>query len=448
VARPQDIQWTNKSVLRLGRGGDPIAVIEKKARDLALRALDAGWSGPPFNPIRIADLLNIQVEANASVPDARIISKNQRLTIQYNPTQPRARVRFTIAHELAHTLFPDVAEEVRNRGGNKSIPDDWQLEVLCNIAAAEFVMPLGSMPPTDRLPSMEELMLERKRFDVSAEAFLIRAIKMTSEPVMMFCASAIRPESDAVQYRIDYAISSRTAPTLPIRGQFVPSGSAVHSCTAIGYSDKKTEDWFSYKKVRVECVGIPAFLGASTPRVAGLIRFSRSESHDPLKFVHGNVLDPGGDSKKVICQLVNDKARFWGGGVARSTSQKFPGAQREFSDWLVRTPRSQRLGSVHFAEINDSLVIASLVGQEGFGATAAPRIRYLALEQCFEKVSLFAVKKSASVHMPRIGSGQSGGQWEAVEEIVRSTLLPSSIPVTVYDLPPKKAAAPPSGLFD
>lgn len=440
MVHPNEIRWTNKSVLRLASGEDPIAVIEKKARDLTLRARDAGWSGPPFNPITIADLLNIPVEANASVPDARIISKDYRLTIQYNPTQPRARVRFTIAHELAHTLFTDVAEEVRNRGGNKSTPDDWQLEVLCNIAAAEFVMPMGSMPPSDRLASIEQLMLERKRFDVSAEAFLIRAIKMTSEPVAMFCASAIRPETAAVQYRIDYTISSRTAPGFPIRGQFVPAGSVVHSCTAIGYTDKKTEDWFSRKNVRVECVGIPAFLGATAPRVAGLIRFSKAESHDPIKFVHGDVLDPGGSSKKVICQLVNDQARFWGGGVAKTTGQRYPEVQRQFSNWIVGVPRSQRLGSVHFAQATDSLIIASLVGQEGFGAAAAPRIRYAALERCFEKVCEFAQKKSASVHMPRIGAGQSGGQWETVEEIVRGTLVPTSVPVTIYDLPPKRAA--------
>ena len=206
MPNPNGIRWTNKSVLRLAGAEEPIAVIERKARELALRARDAGWTGPPFDPIMIADLLGIPVEANASVPDARIVSKDRRLIIQYNPTQPRARVRFTIAHELAHTLFPDVADEVRHRGGNRQISDDWQLEVLCNIAAAEFVMPTGSMPPSDRLPAIEELMLDRKKFDVSAEAFLIRATKMTREPVIMFCASALstNAEAESPRYRIDY----------------------------------------------------------------------------------------------------------------------------------------------------------------------------------------------------------------------------------------------------
>jgi Zn-dependent peptidase ImmA (M78 family) len=278
LAHPQEISWTNRSVLRLAKGDDPIGVIEKKARDLALRARDAGWSGPPYNPITIADLLKIPVEANASVADARIVVKDRGLTIQYNPTQARTRVRFSIAHEIAHTLFPDVAEEIRNRGGNRSVPDDWQLEVLCNIAAAEFVMPTGSMPSSEKLQSIEEMVIERRRFDVSVEAFLIRAIKMTSEPVVMFCASATQIDANVTRYRVDYSIPSKTAPHLPMRGTLVPRGSAVYSCTAIGYTDKKVENWFSYENLRVECVGIPAFFGSSAPRVAGIIRFGKRQA--------------------------------------------------------------------------------------------------------------------------------------------------------------------------
>jgi hypothetical protein len=40
----------------------------------------------------------------------------------------------------------------------------------------------------------------------------------------------------------------------------------------------------------------------------------------------------------------------------------------------------------------------------------------------------------ATVHMPRIGAGQSGGTWDNVEEIVRDTLTAEGVRVTVYDL--------------
>ncbi|MGB6699637.1 MAG: hypothetical protein WBE80_13270, partial [Methylocella sp.] len=58
------ISWTNKSVLKFAGEFDPISLIEEKARQLVLQARDGGWSGPPYNPIAIADLLKIPVEAS------------------------------------------------------------------------------------------------------------------------------------------------------------------------------------------------------------------------------------------------------------------------------------------------------------------------------------------------------------------------------------------------
>ena len=110
-------------------------------------------------------MMNIPIEANASIADARTIISGDGALIEYNPKQARERVRFSIAHELAHLLFPDASEHVRNRGGTPDISDDWQLELLCNLAASEFVMPMGSLPTNVCVPSIEELMVERRKFD-------------------------------------------------------------------------------------------------------------------------------------------------------------------------------------------------------------------------------------------------------------------------------------------
>ena len=132
---PRDqILWTNKSVLKFAGNADPIGVIEAKVRELVLRARDAGWSGPPYNPMAIADLLRIPVEANGEIADARTVPAGAGVKIEFNPTRPRERVRFSVAHEIAHTLFPDVAEQTRHRGGTAASPDEWQLEMLCNLA--------------------------------------------------------------------------------------------------------------------------------------------------------------------------------------------------------------------------------------------------------------------------------------------------------------------------
>jgi Zn-dependent peptidase ImmA (M78 family)/O-acetyl-ADP-ribose deacetylase (regulator of RNase III) len=437
------IQWTNRSVVRFAAGeDDPVALVERKARELVLRARDAGWVGPPFNPLAIAELLKIPAEANADVIDARTISNEKGPRIQFNPTQPRERLRFSIAHEIAHALFPDVGDAPRHRGGDRSNPDDWQLEMLCNLAAAEFVMPMGSLPPRNQLPRIEELIKECRRFDVSIEAFLIRITKVTNEPVIMFCASPTTGPTEKASYRIDYAVPSSIAPSLYLAGRGIPEGSSVFGCTAIGYTDHAVEDWFGYEGLTIECVGIPRYPGAQDPRVAGLIRFrSSATGRQAMKLVHGDVLDPRTLGTKIICQLVNDQARTWGGGVARSTARKYPKAQDSFSSWITSVPRAARLGSVHFEQVGRSTTIASLVGQQGYGPSSSTRIRYVALAECFEKVLVYALQHSASVHMPRIGEGQSGGSWETVAEIVSTVLVNNGVPVTVYELPPRRATA-------
>lgn len=184
------INWTNPSVLRFARGRDPVIAVEEAARDQVLRALDAGWKGPPFNPIGLADLRGISVEASGDVRDARTVPNGDTMRIQFNPSQSRERLRFSIAHEVAHTLFEDVGDRIRHRGGDGS-RDDWQLEMLCNIAAAEFIMPVGSLEPSDQIQPIEQLMVERRAFDVSAEAFILRMVKLVAEPAAAVFASAV-----------------------------------------------------------------------------------------------------------------------------------------------------------------------------------------------------------------------------------------------------------------
>jgi hypothetical protein len=285
-------------------------------------------------------------------------------------------------------------------------------------------------------------MIDRRKFDVSAEAFLMRIIKMTSEPALMFCASPTESSGTMPSYRIDYSIASKSSPIAIGTGVSIPRDSVVYTCVAIGQTNHATESWPNGTNVVIECVGIPGFPGATLPRISGIIRFrSQDAQKDPLHFIHGDVLRPVGVGPKVVCQLVNDQARKWGGGVARSAAHKYPQAQHQFSEWMLQTTKRDRLGRVHFADIGNDTFIASLVAQEGYGPSALPRIRYASLERCLSEVTKFALNHKASVHLPRLGMGQSGGTWDTIEQIVRETLVINGIHVTVYDLPPKRQAA-------
>ncbi|MEL6954989.1 MAG: ImmA/IrrE family metallo-endopeptidase [Pseudomonadota bacterium] len=432
------IQWTNASVRAFARGNDPLLAIEEAARSLVLKARERGWEGPPFNPLQIAEMLEVQIEANSNVADARLISTDKGPKIEFNPRQPRERVRFSIAHEIAHLLFPDWSDQIRNRGGDES-SDTWQLEMLCNLAASEFVLPIGSMSAASHIPPIETLMQQRREYDVSAEAFLIRLAKISRQPIGMFVSSPRVSEEGARFYKIDYFVGSPTAPRIQLSGRKIPGDSIVHRCTAIGHTNSSVENWATGKPTQIECVGLTAYPGSVFPRVAGLVRFDQAqENFRPIRLLHGNVLEPQNGGKKIICQLVNDKAIKWGGGVARKIAKRFPRAEETFKVKVLQLPQAERLGQVIFSEANEDVTIASLIGQEGFGPSLFPRIRYVALQNCLEQVADHAASIEASIHMPKIGTGAAGGDWTTIEEMLDDLMVRSGLSVTVYDVPPKR----------
>ena len=428
--------WTNASVRGFAPEGDPIEAVIKKVRAVVLEALDAGWEGPPFNPVALARQIGIRVEASAAVPDARTIVDERGTRIEYNPQQRRARARFSIAHEIVHTFFPDVGDAVRNRGGDASVPDDWQLEMLCNLGASEIVMPVGSLRKLQEVPPLERLIEDRLEFDVSIEAYLIRIVSVTDAPIAMFIASP-HPVDQGYEYRIDYAIASSSSPQLALGDPIVPQESVVRQCTAIGSTAHGVEAWAGGEPSMVECVGIPGYPGSLLPRVAGIVRFGTSEPGDFVHFIHGDILAPRPFPPIVVCQLVNDRAIRWGGGIAKQMAKRHPNAEAEFGEWIKSVPRPARLGEVHYAQTAEGTTLASLVAQEGYGGGEV-RIRYRALARCLANVAKFAFIHDASVHMPRLGTGGAGAEWEIVEALIRQNFEGLSKGVWVYDLPPRQ----------
>ena len=151
-------------------------------------------------------------------------------------------------------------------------------------------------------------------------------------------------------------------------------------------------------------MGVPGYPGALLPRVAGLIRHGERQHTDAIHFIHGDILAPRELPPIVICQLVNDRAIRWGGGVARKMAQRHPNAEAEFGEWIKTVPRADRLGEVHFANTADGTTIASLVAQEGYGA-GSPRVRYHALARCLAHVASFALRPK------RVGAYAKDRDW-------------------------------------
>ena len=206
--------------------------------------MDQGWSGPPFDPLVLADMLKLEVVPRYDVPEARTVPAGRSsVYIEFNPNRPRARVRFSLAHEIAHSLFPDCSKTMRHRLSRpEATADEWQLEALCNIAAAEFLMPLGSLrPPTRGDLSIDHLLELRTKFQVSTEAVFIRVAHVSTEPCAVFCESCNKPATKEGGYRLDYVIGSTGWHQALLSGSSVPSSSLVNDCSAVGYTAKGDE---------------------------------------------------------------------------------------------------------------------------------------------------------------------------------------------------------------
>lgn len=429
--------WTNHSVLAFAAGADPVAAMEAKAREAALLAMDGGWAGPPFDPLALAKMRGIALEARGDIPDARLVpSGDSQLVLEYNPMRPRGRLRFSIAHEIAHSLFADSAERVRHRGGDPDANhDNWQLEVLCNIGAAELLMPSGSFPQlAGEQLTIQKVMDIRKTFDVSVEACLIRFIKLARTSCAAFCASQHKEGF----YKLDYVIPAIgwDCP-IPV-GLQLPKNSVVAEANAIGFTAVGQEEWVTNTSVRVECVGLAPYPGGLVPRVVGLLVAAEDSRYTQpiIKEVDGDALQPRGDGPKLIAHIVPDTNAVWGGnGFASQLKRRFPDVWRQFRRETLDQSRTPALGDVFIGTMGDGVTVAHMVAQRGIGPSTSQRLRYAALAQCLKEVRVKAQELGASVHMPRVGTGHGGANWEVVKELIAEELSDQGIATTVYRKP-------------
>lgn len=431
--------WTNSSVREFAGEFDPIERITTVAKEKVLSAIQDGWQGPPFDPFKLADLLGIRTVPRDDVLDARIVPVGaQHLQVEFNPNRPRGRVRFSIAHEIAHSLFPDCVNSIRNRGKTSLVEDDqWQLELLCNMAAAEFLMPVGTEIDARTAVTVDNILRLQHEFDVSTEALSIRLARVTAEPCTIFAAARVADIESSGIYRIDYSVPSRTSIIDLPRGLKLIN-TIMSQCTAVGYTAKGIQQKMgTLGDCYVECVGITPYPGNKYPRVIAVAH--RGDDKPTAGFniasVRGNALEPRGIGPKIIAQIVNDKTPNWGAGFARALRTIYPEVQDAFKDWAIDKPSQFSLGNVHVTKVSKDLYVVNMIAQHGYGESTKPRIRYAALMQCLEKLKEIALRESASIHMPRIGTGYAGGNWSYIIELIDEILVIPGINVTIYTLP-------------
>ena len=241
----------------------------------------------------------------------------------------------------------------------------------------------------------------------------------------MFSASRMERGQHAGRYRIDYAIEADGWNGDEISaGELIPEDSPVRNCAGIGYT-QKGDAAFGASDARLECVGVRGYPGAAFTRVVGyLARPSDaaadavSDDDEAIVYLRGDAVEPASDGVRIVAFLTNDATPNWGGGFARQVASRKPNVQIAFRAAAAEDQSALVLGNVALFQDTESLYYAPIVAQAGFGKSDQPRIRYGAIEAAFKKLGIRAAELEASIHMPRIGGGGSGGNWNVVRELI------------------------------
>ncbi len=222
--------------------GRPVEVIvrglaQQKLReaDEILSAIDPDWAPPPYDPFLLAQALGMRCkEVDAPwLTDAMIFVQDGVPTILYRSARSLVRTRSNIFHEIAHTLFPDYQYHpaYRSAGRPRLFEPEGQLEHLCDIAAAEFLMPMQFFErDLTRIgfasSSVQQLC---SRYGASMEAVCLRMIESDGACCTLAPLEDWRNErkkrSDGYQVRVSYAAAT---------ARFRQAGAYLPPCLVLG----------------------------------------------------------------------------------------------------------------------------------------------------------------------------------------------------------------------
>jgi Zn-dependent peptidase ImmA (M78 family) len=144
--------------------------------------------GPPMNMLALASFRSIRTTDDPPVfsPDAEILPDDRGLVMRLNRQRPVTRQRFSIGHEIGHTLVPGFEMQVQCR---KPRNRDWAggrdiVEFLCDVASSEFLFPLewfsGDIATAHF--AADSLVRLASRYQASPDATVRRFVELTRPP--------------------------------------------------------------------------------------------------------------------------------------------------------------------------------------------------------------------------------------------------------------------------
>lgn len=125
-----------------------------------------------------------------------------------------------------------------------------------------------------------------------------------------------------------------------------------------------------------------------------------------------------------------------GSGVALAVKLKYRHVFEHYRARYELQGVGLNLGEAYPVPINDNLIVWNAITQDKYGY-GTRQTSYDAVATCFEQINtgitaafvLNHLSPPTEIHIPLIGAGRGGGNWEIIREIIEQTM---SYPVTLW----------------
>lgn len=253
-----DIPHEVQEIIQQTGAQNPVDAIRLLARQQLDGYLSTfGDDGAPINIEALASYRSIRKSPDppSFSDDAELIPDGDHgVLMRVNRDRPLTRQRFSIGHEVGHTLFPGYETQVQCR---KPRIQDWHdrkdlVEYLCDVASSEFLFPLEwFQADLDSEPmSSSRLVFLAGNYKASPEATVRRYVDLTPEPTAaVFFRWKLKPTEQTKpalgrktvtarvvrqpvpKLRVEYAVSNEAFESLGLHipaHKSIDEGSVIH----------------------------------------------------------------------------------------------------------------------------------------------------------------------------------------------------------------------------
>jgi len=121
-----------------------------------------------------------------------------------------------------------------------------------------------------------------------------------------------------------------------------------------------------------------------------------------------------------------------GSGFALAIKNMYPTVYEDYRD--IHDKDGLILGNAYPVMPTEKLIIWNAITQENCGSDGKRYVSYDAIETCFKQINesiphILESEVSQEIHIPLLGAGLGGGNWEIIREIIEQTVV---FPTTLW----------------